>query len=116
MIVLSIDFIVDDMPEGIVGVVLNFPNKVVRTPSRVVHVTTPSSVVHHGHGIFTPEHLAEDFEFPYGGTIHVGNGGAVYVARWSDLTEAPDGVSIAVPIGGYAKFFLSNEKLALSLS
>lgn len=61
-------------------------------------------------------HGPEEVEFPYGGTIHVGKGGAVYVSRWADLVEAPDGVVITVPIGGSANFFFSNEELSLCLA
>lgn len=93
----------DDMPLGVVGVVLSFPDDVLRTAARVVHVVGCDFATPTGKPVVTVQYTDEK-HFPVGGVFDVLSGGAVYV-RGEDMMDVFRSCSVSVPIGGTAIFY-----------
>ncbi|KAJ4877483.1 Photosynthesis system II assembly factor Ycf48/Hcf136-like domain protein [Raphanus sativus] len=88
----------NDMPLGVVWVVLSFPDEVVRTSARVVHVVGCDFARPTGQPLVVVQNTDEK-DFPVGGTLDVLYGGSVNV--WGEeMMEVYESCSVAVPIGG----------------
>ncbi|KAJ4866811.1 hypothetical protein Rs2_51656 [Raphanus sativus] len=97
------------MPLGVVGVVLSFPDEVVRISTRVVHVVGCDFATPTGQPVVVVQNTDEK-HFPVGGTFDVLSGGSVYV--WGeDIMDVYRSCSVSVPIGGTTIFYSSVDWL-----